>query len=399
MSQNQTPASAPPTPSREVLHHGPVRWLRPAAFAGAALAAVVIGAGLLSRGLASQSLKRWTAAEAIPTVAVIHPSLTGAAQNLVLPGQIQAFYDAPLHARVNGYLKAWYTDIGARVRAGQVLAIIDTPELDQELAQARAALATAEANEQLAAATAKRWNALLAQDAVSRQETEDRNGDLAAKTTLVTAAQANVQRLMALESFKRITAPFAGVVTARTTDIGQLISADGAPGAPGLFTVADTHRLRIYVSVPQVYTSQVRVGQSLSLTVPEYPGRTFQAAVVSLSGAVGAQSGAQLVEAQTDNQDDALKPGDYAQVSFDLPSQAGALRLPASALMFQHGGMAVAVVGADSRVTLKPVTVGTDLGTTVELSTGVSPADRVVDNPPDSLATGERVRIAAPAKG
>jgi membrane fusion protein, multidrug efflux system len=310
---------------------------------------------------------------------------------------VDAFFAAPIHARVNGYLKAWYTDIGAKVRSGQVLAIIDTPDLDQELAQAKANLATAQANQQLAAATAKRWNSLLAQDAVSKQETEDRNGDLAAKTAATNAAAANVQRLVALEGFKRITAPFDGVVTARTTDIGQLIAA-GNPNDPGLFTVSDVHRLRIYVSVPQAYTAQIHVGQVVNLTVPEYPGRTFQATVITTAGAVGAQSGAQQVEAQTDNLDGALKPGDYAQVSFGLPAQGGAIQVPASALLFRHDGMNVAVVGADGRVTLKPVKVATDLGAVVELASGIAPTDRVIDNPPDSLINGERVRVAAPAK-
>ena len=380
-----------------MLSHLPVRWLRPAGLVGAALAALVVGVGLVSRTLASKSLKRWTAEQAIPTVIVAPPDSSLGASSLVLPGQVDAYFAAPIHARVNGYLKAWRTDIGAKVRAGQVLAVIDTPDLDQELAQAKADLATAQANQQLAAVTAKRWNALLVQDAVSKQETEDRNGDLAAKTALMNAARANVQRLEALEGFKRIVAPFGGVVTARTTDIGQLIAA-GNPNDPGLFTVSDVHRLRIYVSVPQAYTAQIHDGQTITLTVPEYPGRTFHATVAEKAGAIGTQSGAQLVEAQTDNPDGALEPGDYAQVTFQLPAQGGAVRVPASALLFRHDGMNVAVVGADDRVTLKQVTVASDLGATVELATGVAPTDRVIDNPPDSLADGERVRIAAPGR-
>ena len=221
---NQTPPSAQPTPSVEVLHHRPMPWLKPVGLAAAGLAAIVVVAGLVGRGMASQSLKSWTDAAAIPTVSVIRPDANLGAQNLVLPGQVQAFNTAIIRARVDGYLKDWREDIGAGVAAGQALADIDTPELDQQLAQARADLATAQANQQLARTTAARWNGLLAQDAVSRQEAEEKNGDLAAKTTLVTAAKANVDRLQALESFKHIVAPFAGMVTARNTDIGALIN-------------------------------------------------------------------------------------------------------------------------------------------------------------------------------
>jgi multidrug efflux system membrane fusion protein len=282
------------------------------------------------------------------------------------------------------------------VKAGQLLAIVDTPELDQQLAQAKADLATAVATQALARTTAARWNGLLAQDAVSRQETEEKNGDLAEKTALVGAAKANVDRLQALESFKRITAPFEGVVTARTTDIGQLIAA-GTPTDPGLFTVSDVHWLRIYVSVPQAETARIRPGQTVTLTVPEYPGRSFQATVASTSGAIGTQSGALMVEAQIDNADGALKPGDYAQVTFDLPAQSGTLSLPASALMFRHSGMTAAVVGPGGKVELRQVTIARDLGASVDISTGLSPGEAVIDNPPDSLVNGESVRMAGGA--
>jgi multidrug efflux system membrane fusion protein len=397
MSQSQahapTQPSAQRTPSVEVLNHPPIRWLKPAGLAGIGLAVVIVGAGLVTRSLASQSVKNWTEAESIPTVSVVRPDGALGAQTLVLPGQADAFYAAPIHARVSGYLKAWYDDIGAKVKAGQTLAVIDTPDLDQQLAQAKADLATAIANQRLAGTTAKRWDSLLGQDAVSRQETEEKNGDLEAKTALVNAAQANVQRLEALEGFKRITAPFDGVVTARTTDVGDLITV-GNLNDPGLFTVSDVHRLRIYVSVPQAYTAQVRAGDAVSLQAPEYPGRKFTATVVSTSGAIGVRSGALLAEAQIDNADGALKPGDYVQVTFNLPGQAGELRVPANALMFRHSGMAVAVVGPDSHVVIKPVKVARDLGTSVEIATGLSPGDEVIDNPPDSLTYGELVRIA-----
>src|SRR5579871_3081368 len=255
-SHSPSQGSEPPTPSQEVLHHRPIRWLKPAGVVALVVAAVVVGAGVLGRSIARQNLETWTREAAVPTVSVIKPDDSLGAQTLVLPGQVQAYFDAPIHARVSGYLKAWNDDIGAQVKAGQVLATIDTPDLDQQLAQAKADLATAQANQQLAATTASRWNNLLKQDAVSRQEAEEKNGDLAAKTALVTAARANVDRLSALESFKRIVAPFDGVVTARTTDVGQLISVGNA-NDPGLFTVSDVRRLRIYVNVPQAYTAQI----------------------------------------------------------------------------------------------------------------------------------------------
>jgi multidrug efflux system membrane fusion protein len=400
---NPIPVSAPPTPdcptpSREVLNHRPMPWLRPAGVAGVCLAVIVVAAGLVTRGMAGQSLKRWTDVEAIPTVSVVHPDAAGGAQTLVLPGQVQAFTDAPIHARVPGYLKAWYHDIGDKVQAGELLAIIDTPDLDQQLGQAKADLATAVANQQLAKTTAARWNGLLAQDAVSRQESEEKNGDLAAKTSLVNAAQANVGRLAALESFKRITAPFAGTVTARTTDVGQLITV-GAQNDPGLFTIADVHRLRIYVSVPQAYAAQIHPGQVVTLQAPDYPGRTFLATLVSTSGSMGAQTGALLTEAQIDNPDGALKPGDYVQATFALPQVGGTLRLPANALMFRQSGMAAAVVGPGGRVEMKPVTIARDLGTSVEIAAGLSPSDAVIANPPDSLVNGEQVRVASAKQG
>jgi RND family efflux transporter MFP subunit len=407
MSQHETEASDPPTPEphtpeaytpgAEVLHHAPIRWLKPAGIAAACLAVAVIAIGLVTRGMAGQQLAEQTTASATPTVDVVRPDSSLAASNLVLPGQVQAFYDAPIHARVSGYLKAWYDDIGAQVHAGQVLAVIDTPDLDQQYAQGKADLATAIANQRLAQTTAARWSGLLAQDAVSRQEADEKNGDLAAKTALVNAAKANLDRLAALESFKTITAPFAGVVTQRTADVGQLITV-GNPSDPGLFTVADVHRLRVYISVPQADTAQIHTGESVTLTAPEYPGRTFQATLVSTSDAIGAQSGALQVEAQIDNLDNALKPGEYVQATFQLPPAAGAMRIPAGALMFRSSGMTAAVVGPGDRVVIKPVTVASDLGSTVEIATGLSPTDQVIANPPDSLVNGERVRVAAPAR-
>jgi RND family efflux transporter MFP subunit len=369
------------------------RRLRLAGLIGLGVIVALVTFGLISRGVAGRQLKAETIASAIPTVSVIQPAANGGDQGLTLPGDVQADYNAVIHARVSGYLKRWYVDIGAQVKAGQALADIDTPDLDQQLARAKADLATAQANQTLAATTAARWTSLLSRDAVSRQEADEKTGDLAAKTTATDGARAQLQQLQALESFKHIVAPFAGVVTARNTDIGALIAA-GNPSDPGLFTVADVHALRIYVHTPQVYAAEVKPGQVATLTVPEYPGRSFQATVASTSGAIGAQSGSLLVELHADNSAGLLKPGDYAQVRFDLPVQPGGVVLPASALMFRQKGEAVATVGPDSHVQFKYVTIAQDQGATVRIASGLSPADRVIDNPPDSIAGGDRVRIA-----
>jgi RND family efflux transporter MFP subunit len=389
------PPEAEMTTKSEAMLRKRQRWLKPALLAGLVVALVIVAIGLVSRVFASQTLKTWTAAQAVPVVQVIAPTEDVGGQTLVLPGDVQAFYNASIHARVSGYLKHWYQDIGARVKTGQLLADIDTPELDQQLAQARADLATAVANQRLAQTTAARWTSLLAKDAVSQQETDEKTGDLAAKTSLVNAARAAVDRLQALEAFKRIVAPFDGVVTARTTDIGQLIAA-GAPTDPGLFTVSDTHRLRIYVNVPQSYSADLKPGTTATLSAPEYPGQTFQATLVTTSDAVSAQSGTLLVELQMDNTAQLLKPGDYAQVRFSLPASASGVRVPASALMFRHKGMAVATVGPNNHVVMKYVTIGVDQGAFVDLATGLSPSDQVINNPPDSLSNGDLVRVAAP---
>jgi len=387
------PTEAEKTERLESLWHPPQRWLKPTLLAGLGVAGAICVIGLTSRVLASQKLVSWTAAQEIPTVDVVTPTRQAAGQTLALPGDVEAFYNASIHARVSGYLRKWYEDIGAHVRAGQVLANIDTPELDQQLAQAKANLAMAISNQKLAQITSTRWANLLTKDAVSQQETEEKAGDLEAKTSAVNAARADVDRLGALETFKRIVAPFDGVVTARTTDVGALIAA-GSPTDPGLFTVSDTHRLRVYVHVPQSYSAQLTPGTTVTLTVPDYPGRTFQATLVSTSDAISAQSGTLLVELQADNAAQLLKPGDYAQVRFNLPAAGNTLRVPASALMFRQEGMAVATVGPNSRVAMKRVTIGHDLGAVVEIATGIDASDRVIDNPPDSLNAGDLVRIA-----
>ena len=311
----------------------------------------------------------------------------------MLPGDIRAFNEAPIYAQVSGYLQSWSADIGTPVKAGQVLALIETPDLDQQLAQAQANLDTAIANAHLAATTAQRWNALLAQDAVSQQDADDKNGALQANIAEVAAGRADVQRLQAMEAFKRITAPFDGVVTSRSTDIGALISV-GSPNQAPLFTVDDEHRLRIYVNVPQAYSADIKPGMTAQFTVPEYPGQSFTATLASTARAINANNGTLLVQFQTDNAEHKLQPGDYAQVKFNLPADAGALLLPSGALMFRDTGMQVAILDPNNRVRLQTVTLGRDFGTHVEIATGLKAGDRVINDPPDLLRTGDLVQIA-----
>jgi multidrug efflux system membrane fusion protein len=349
--------------------------------------------GMLSRLAASHQLAAATNAASTPVVSIIHPQDNGAPRSLVLPGNVKAFYQAPIYAQVSGYLKQWNFDIGARVRAGDVLAVIETPDLDQQLVQAKADLASADANEALSATTARRWNALLAKDAVSQQDADDKNGDLAAKVAAVQAASANVERLQAMEAFKQIRAPFDGVVTARNIDVGALVEV-GSPSQAPLFVVDDVHRLRIYVAVPQVYSAEVKTGEAATFTVPEYPGQRFTAALASTAGAIDPVSGALLVQFQVDNAAGLLHPGDYAQVHIDLPVDTQAVTVPPSALVFRDAGMEVATLGPGNHVVLKQVEIGRDLGTAVEIASGLTHADRVIDNPPDSLQQGDLVRLA-----
>ena len=362
------------------------------------VAAALVATGMLSRRHDEDAVKAWTNVQAIPTVDVLTLAPGAASTALTLPGNVQAFYDAPIHARVSGYLKQWYQDIGAHVKAGQVLATIDTPELDQQLAQAKADLATAQANLSLAQVTSKRWQHLLTEDAVSPQEADEKSGDMAAKTALVNAARADVDRLMALESFKNIVAPFDGVVTSRKTDIGALISAGGDSG-PELFTVADVHKLRVYVRVPQSFSADIKPGMTASLSVPEYPGQSFTASLDSTADAVNDQSGTLLVELALDNASGTLKPGDYAEVHFKLPQGAASVQVPASALIFRQQGLQVATVGKDDHVVMKNIRIARDNGSYVDVADGLTAADRVIDSPPDSLAQGDVVRVSGTSAG
>jgi RND family efflux transporter MFP subunit len=299
---------------------------------------------------------------------------------------------------VSGYLKRWDADIGASVKAGQLLGEIDAPDLDQQLSQAKADVATAVANQDLAQITARRWASLLAENAVSPQDADDKNGDFAAKTALTAAARANVERLEALVSFEHIVAPFDGIVTSRSVDIGTLITV-GTPTDVPLFTVSDDRKLRIYVSVPQSYAAYITPGLTATFTVPEHPGRSFTATLVTTADAIAPATGTLLIQLQAENADRVLKSGDYAQVHFTLPVNAGALRVPASALMFRDAGMSVAVVTAQGAVAIKPITIGRDFGSVVEVASGLTATDRVINNPPDSMRSGDHVRIASGGSG
>ncbi|QSA96437.1 efflux RND transporter periplasmic adaptor subunit [Methylococcus sp. EFPC2] len=363
-----------------------------------ATAVLTVAHGLTSRNAENERLKAWTEAQAIPTVAVVSPAAGGNVSGLELPGRLEAHAQAPIFARVNGYLKRWTSDIGTPVKAGQLLAEIETPDLDQQLAQARADLATAEADAALAVTTAKRWQALLASNTVSRQDVDEKTGFASAKQAALQSARANVERYAALKNFARLVAPFDGVVTTRNTDVGALINA-GTGAGQELFVVSDVKRLRVYVSVPQSYVPRVPPGTQASLKVPEHPDRSYTATVSAAAGAVDAASGTSLMQLIVDNAAGQLMPGAYAGVKLDLPRNAASLTIPASALIFDAKGAQVAVLDAGNRVVLKPVSIARDLGKVIEIGAGLAAEDRLIDNPPDGIANGDEVRIAASAPG
>ena len=353
---------------------------------------------------------QWTQEQATPTVAVINPRAGAATQRLVLPGTVQAWYEAPIYARVPGYLKNWYFDYGAHVKKGDVLAEIETPDLDAQLAASQAKLNSAravvnvrEAEEQFAQSTYQRWRD-LPKGVVSVQEQESKQADFnSAKARLSSAKaevavdQGEVDRLQALESFKRITAPFDGVVTARETDIGALINAGSGVGGgsgPELFRVADVHMMRIYVQVPQQLSAGIKAGLKAELQLPQYPNKTFDATVATTSSAINTNARTLLVELHAENPGDALQPGAYAQVAFELPSDPNTVRVPTSALVFREHGMEVATINPDDTIQLRPIKLGRNLGTEVEVLNGLTLSDRVVNSPPDLLSTGDKVRIA-----
>jgi len=368
------------------------KGLKVAGVVAIVVAAGVVVAGALSRASDAHEAQTWSDARSVPTVHLVAVKGSAATDGLTLPGTMAAWNAAKLYARVGGYVQGWSRDIGAEVGGGTALGTIDTPELDQQIVQARAALAKAKADASLARSTAARWNDLLTDHSVSEQEADEKNGDLAAKTAAVQGAEADLGRLLALKSYATVRAPFAGIVTARNVDIGDLVG-PGASAQQPMFAVADVRRIRLYVSVPQAYAAAMTPGLDAALTVPDQPGRSFDAKVIGTSGSINPQTGTLEVQLVADNPGAVLKPGGYAQVRFSVPGQAGTVTIPSSSLVFRAAGTQVAMVDAGDHVRMQPVRLGRDLGGTVEVVTGLDRDARIVDNPPDSIAQGELVRI------
>ena len=372
-----------------------------------ALVMAVAVEGIWYRQSQENAVAAWTDAAAIPTVDVVHPSKGPLEQKVVLPGEIHAWYEAPTYARVNGYLKNWYFDFGAQVKKGQVLADIDTPEIDAQLAAAKAKLKAAQATvkardaeAQFAKTTYERWRdsprgVVSVQEQEAKQaEYENNTARLDVAKAAMAVAEADVDRLESLEDFKQVIAPFDGVVTARETDIGALINAGSDGTARELFSVADIHKVRVYVKVPQRLTANVHRGLTAELRLPQYPGKVFTAKATTTSRSVNTSSRTLLVELEADNPDGLLQPGTYVEAQLNLPSDPNTLLIPSSAILFRQHGLEAAVVDDDDKVTLKRISLGRNRGSQVEVTDGLTPSDRVVDSPPDSLGSDDIVRIA-----
>jgi RND family efflux transporter MFP subunit len=372
--------------------------VRIGAAAGIVVAGLVVWSILASQRAAA-SLTASTESQALVTVATINPTSQSNEAEISLPGSVQANYDAPIYARTSGYLKRWLVDIGTPVKAGQVLAEIDAPELDQQLRQAEADLADARAGQNIANITAERWRGLQDTDSVSKQEADEKISLAATGEAKLQAAQANLQRLRELSGFKKIVAPFDGIVTARNTDVGQLISG-GSGAGPELFRIADTRQLRLYVRVPQAYAAMMTANLAADVEFPDRPGKTYPAKLERTSNALDASSRTLLAQLIVDNAKNELLPGAYAEVNFKLPASAagGSFKLPANVLLFRGDGLHVATVDGTSHVVLKPVTLGRDYGSDVEIVHGLTAEDRVILSPPDSLTDRAEVRVAKPTE-
>lgn len=368
------------------------RKLRLVGLGALAVAVAVVALGIMSRERSAAKLRDWTEAQAIPTVAVTTPSIKRLSPHLTLPGRLEPFSRAPIYARVSGYVKDWKADIGAQVKAGDVLAEIEAPDLDQQLMQARADLLNTEAAAKLSEATLRRRESLAASKIISQQDLDERVADLASKRAAVKSSQANVERLEALTGFKKVTAPFDGVVTSRDTDVGALINA-GSSSAPPMFVISDTSRLRVYVNIPQSFVPSIRIGTKATLSVPEYADRTFPATVEASAQAVDIQSGTTRMQLLVDNKDGLLLAGGFCSVSIDMSAQAQPMHIPASALMFDKEGLRVATVGPGDKVVMKNIKIARDLGREIEIATGLKPDDRVITTPPDGLINGAPVRV------
>ncbi len=354
--------------------------------------AVGIVTGIRSRGSAEAALASTAIESSVPTVRVTHPDLGEQLEEVDLPGNVQAFNDTPIYARTSGYLKKWYVDIGTHVRKGELMAEIETPEMDQQLQQAQSDLKTAQANLDMAAITSKRWQNLLAKHAVSKQETDQAMSDLSARQSAVAASEANVRRLEQLQSFEHVTAPFDGVVTARNIDIGSLIEAGANSSPKELFHLAALNRLRVYIAVPEAYSSAVTNGGKVTLTEVDHPEQTYVGVLSRNNNAFDPMSRTLTAEADVENAKGTLLPGAYVFVHFQLPGNAHSVTLPSNALLFRSEGLRVAVI-RDNRVVLTPVTISHDYGNKVEITSGVVPDDMIVLDPPDSLAAGQTVKV------
>lgn len=358
---------------------------------GLLLAGMIVMRGINSRIRAAAVVKQETLDQSIPTVLVIHPKRGAMKDEIVLPGNIMAFVDAPIYARTSGYLKKWYTDIGTRVKAGQLIAEIESPEVDQQLVQAKADLGTATANMKLAELTMNRYENLLKLEAIAKQDVDNAKGALEADKAIVASQSANVKRLEQLVAFEKVNAPFDGVITARNTDIGMLINAGNGGSAQELFRMATTDKLRVFISVPQTHSRSAVAGVTAELTLTEFPGRKFPGKIARNAGSIDAATRTLLTEVDIDNTSGALLPGAYAEVHLKLPDQTPALIVPVTALIFRSEGLRVAVV-RDGKADLVTVTLGRDFGTEVEVTSGITARDDVIVSPPDSLSSGATVR-------
>jgi RND family efflux transporter MFP subunit len=357
-------------------------------------ALTLVVSGIRAREDTSVKLKEWTEDQSVPSVAVIYADPGALTQTIDLPGRLEAYYRAPIFARVNGYLKSWSADIGARVKAGEVIAEIDAPDLDQQLLQARADLTNQQASAKLSDVTLARRKTLIASNFVSMQEIDERTADLSNKSAAVNSSQANVERLEALAGYKKITVPFDGIVTARNTDVGALINAGGGSGPP-MFIVSDIKKLRVYVNVPQNYVPSVKIGAKGTIGVPEYPTRAFEATVEASAQSVDVNSGTTQMQLGLDNSASALMPGGFANVRLVLQRDGVPLHIPSSALIFDQNGLRVATVTADDRILFKPVTIARDLGREIELAGGITLDDRVISTPPDGIVNGDKVHVVS----
>jgi RND family efflux transporter MFP subunit len=365
--------------------------------AAAAVIGVAIFGGIHSRVQAEAELNQVARASATPFVDVVYPKTGSNAEEIQLPGNTQAFNDTPVYARTSGYVKRWYVDIGAHVQQGQLLAVIETPELDHQLAQARADLKNAQANLQISEITAKRWQNLLKTNAVSQQETDQAVSDLSSKEAVVDSNKANVDRLEQLQAFERITAPFSGIITARNTDIGALIQAGDNSTPKELFHLAAIQTLRVYIPVPEIYAGSIKTGEKVSLTLDAFPNDAFTGTLVRNADAIDATSRTLNVEVDVENPKGKLFPGAYAFVHLKVPSSAGAVTIPSNALLFRSEGLRAGVV-RNGHIELVPITIGQDYGSSVEVLSGLSPKDAVIVNPSDSLADNSPVQIENDSK-